>query len=105
MAPWSRGWPWRRLRSVTLPLLAPVLLLLAVRDTLLSLQATMVPAYVLTDGGPANATLYLPVYVFDQAFEFSGFGYGSLLTLVLLAFTGAAVGLQLLLVRRWRILR
>lgn len=97
--------PWQQLRRITLPLMAPVLVLLAVRDTILSLQASFVPAYLLTDGGPGNATLYLPLYIYDQAFEFSGFGYASLLTLVLLAITVLLIGLQLALVRRWRILR
>jgi len=96
---------WLVLRRITLPLLAPVLVLLAVRDTAFLLQATFVPAYVLTDGGPDNATLYLPLYIFDQSFEFFGFGYGAMLTLVLLGFTALLVALQVALVRRWRILR
>jgi multiple sugar transport system permease protein len=97
--------PVQQLRRLTLPLLAPVLTLLALRDVVLTLQVNFVPAYVLTDGGPANGTLYLPVYIFDQAFEFAGFGYAALLTLLLLAVTIVIVGVQVLLVRRWRILR
>jgi len=97
--------PWQQLRHVTLPVLAPVLLLLAVRDTVLTLQVNFVPAYVLTDGGPDRATLYLPIYIYDQSFEFLAFGYGAMLTFVLLAVTATAVLLQLLLVRRWRVLR
>jgi len=97
--------PLRQLRSITLPLLAPVLVLLAVRDTVLTLQSNFVPAYLLTDGGPDNATLYLPIYIFDQAFEFLGFGYSAMITMVLLLATAAAMIVQLLLVRRWRILR
>ncbi|MEU2614107.1 sugar ABC transporter permease [Micromonospora sp. NPDC007271] len=97
--------PFGQLRRLTLPLLAPVLVLLAVRDTILTLQVNFVPAYVLTDGRPANATLYLPVYIFDQVFEFSGFAYGSLITIMLMAVTAVIIVLQLLLVRRWRVLR
>jgi multiple sugar transport system permease protein len=97
--------PFGQLRRITLPLLAPVLVLLAVRDTVLTLQSNFVPSYILTDGGPANATLYLPIYIFDQAFEFLGFGYGAMITMVVLAMTLLLIGLQVLLVRRWRILR
>ncbi|MEV1328626.1 sugar ABC transporter permease [Micromonospora costi] len=97
--------PFGQLRRLTLPLLAPVLLLLAVRDTILTLQVNFVPAYVLTDGRPANATLYLPVYIFDQAFEFSGFAYGALITTVLMVATAAVITALLLVVRRWRVLR
>jgi len=97
--------PFQRLRRITLPLLAPVLVLLAARDTVLTLQVNFVPGYLLTDGGPGNATLYLPIYIYDQAFEFLGFGYGTMLTLVLLALTLVLVALQVALVRRWRIFR
>ncbi|MFG3701367.1 carbohydrate ABC transporter permease [Micromonospora sp. NPDC047620] len=97
--------PFGQLRRLTLPLLAPVLVLLAVRDTILTLQVNFVPAYVLTDGRPANATLYLPVYIFDQAFEFSGFAYGALISTVLMAVTAVVITALLLMVRRWRVLR
>ena len=97
--------PWQQLRRITLPLLAPVLVLLAIRDIVLTLQSNFVPAYILTDGGPANATLYLPIYIFDQSFEFLGFGYGAMITLVVLLVTLALIAVQLVLVRRWRIIR
>ncbi len=95
----------QQLWHLTLPQLAPLLVLLAIRDTILSLQVNFVPAYILTDGGPDAATLFLPVYVYDQAFEFLGFGYGAMLSLVLLGATGVLVTLQVLLARRWRLLR
>jgi multiple sugar transport system permease protein len=97
--------PFGQLRRLTLPLLAPLLLLLAVRDTILTLQVNFVPAYVLTDGRPANATLYLPVYIFDNAFEFSGFAYAAVVTIVLMMITAAIVAAQIAMVRRWRVLR
>lgn len=97
--------PAAQLRRLTLPVLAPVLVLLALRDTLVALQAAFVPGYALTDGGPDNATLLLPLYVFDQSFEFAGLGYGAALSLLLLALTLAVVVLQLLLVTRWRLVR
>lgn len=97
--------PWRQLVHITLPLLAPVLVLLAIRDTVVMLQASFVPAYLLTDGRPENATLYLPLYIYDQAFEFLGFGYSAMITLALIAITLALVAAQVLVVRRWRILR
>ena len=97
--------PWRQLVHITLPLLAPVLVLLAIRDTVLMLQASFVPAYLLTDGGPENATLYLPIYIYDQAFEFLGFGYSAMVTLALIAITLVLVAGQVLLVRRWQIIR
>lgn len=97
--------PFGQLRHVTLPLIAPILVLLAIRDTILTLQVNVVPAYLLTDGRPQQATLYLPLHVYDTAFEFSSVGYGSLLTLVVCAIAGVLVALQVALIRRWRIIR
>lgn len=96
---------WHQTRRITLPLLAPVLLLLAARDTVLTLQVNFVPSYLLTDGGPGRATLYLPIYIYDLAFEFRSFGYAALMTLVLGGLTAVLIALQVLLVRRWRLPR
>ncbi len=97
--------PVGRLRRITLPLLAPVLVLLAIRDVILTLQVNFVPGYLLTDGKPGNATLYLPVYIYDQSFEFSGFGYAAMITLAMMAATGVLITLMVLLARRWGLLR
>jgi multiple sugar transport system permease protein len=94
---------WYVLRTVTLPLMAPVLLLLATRDTAVSLQASFTVTYLLTDGGPDRATLFLPIYSFDMGFEQLRYGYAS--AMMLLGFLAClAVGaLQYLVVRRWRL--
>lgn len=92
---------WQMLTRITLPSLAPLLILLAVRDTILSLQVNFVPAYLLTDGKPANATLFVPVYIYDQAFEFLGFGYGAAITVLLLLVTTSLVVVQLVFGWRW----
>ena len=70
------------LRTVTLPLMAPVLLLLATRDAAVSLQASFTATYLLTDGGPDRATLFLPIYSFDTGFELFRYGYASAMMLI-----------------------
>lgn len=97
--------PAGQLRRLTLPVMAPVLVLLAARDTLVALQAAFVPGYVLTDGGPDGSTLLLPLYVFDQSFEFAALGYGAAVSLLLLVLTLVVVLVQVLLLRRWRLVR
>ena len=94
---------WYVLRTVTLPLMAPVLALLAVRDVAVSLQATFTATYLLTDGGPDRATLLLPIYSFDMGFELLRYGYAS--AMMLLAFLAClALGFtQYLVVRRWHL--
>ncbi|BCB78545.1 sugar ABC transporter permease [Phytohabitans flavus] len=98
--------PWDVFRRVTLPLIAPVLGLLLVRDTILSFQVSFVPALVVTDGGPPPyATTYLSLFVYRNAFEYLRYGYASAATVVMLLVTVAAVILQWRLLRRWQHLR
>ncbi|MCW6003424.1 sugar ABC transporter permease [Micromonospora sp. CPCC 205371] len=94
---------WDVFRRITLPLIAPVLGLLLVRDTILSFQVSFVPALVVTDGGPPPyATTYLSLFVYRNAFEYLRYGYAAAATMVMLVLTVAAVILQWRLLRRWR---
>jgi multiple sugar transport system permease protein len=91
-------------RRVTLPLMAPTLLLLLFRDTIFSFQANFVPALVIFDGGPPPyATTYLPLFVYQNAFEYLRYGYAAAATLVMFGVTAAIVFAQYLVVRRWRL--
>jgi multiple sugar transport system permease protein len=94
--------PWQTFRRVSLPLLAPTLVLLAARDVAFSLQSTFVPALILTEGGPNYATMFLPLYTYQNAFEFLRFGYAGAMTMVMFAVTAGMVAVQLLALRRWR---
>jgi multiple sugar transport system permease protein len=94
---------WDVFRRVTLPLMAPVLGLLLLRDTILSFQVSFVPALVVTDGGPPPyATTYLSLFVYRNAFEYLRYGYAAAATLVMLLLTVVAVALQWRLARRYR---
>jgi multiple sugar transport system permease protein len=94
---------WSVFRRVTLPLMAPILLLLFARDTIFSLQATFVPALVVTEGGPPPyATTYVPLFVYRNGFEYLRYGYASAATLAMFALTALIVWLQWRIVRRWR---
>jgi multiple sugar transport system permease protein len=97
------SWHLDVFRRVTLPMMAPTLLLLLFRDTVLSLQTTFVPALIVTDGGPPPyATTYLPLFVYRNAFEYLRYGYAAAGTLVMFVVTGVIVLLQAGVVRRWR---
>jgi multiple sugar transport system permease protein len=95
---------WDVFRRVTLPLLAPVLVLMFLRDTILTLQLNFVPALIVTDGGPPPyATTYLPLFVYRTGFEYLRYGYAAAAALVMLALTALLVGLQWAVLRRWRV--
>ncbi|MFP2929645.1 carbohydrate ABC transporter permease [Pyxidicoccus sp. 3LG] len=89
-------------RRVTLPLMAPTLALLAARDVVESLQTTFVPALVITQGGPRYATTFLPLYIYQNGFEYLRIGYASAMTWVMFLVTAAMVAAQLWVLRGWR---
>ena len=89
---------WDVFRRITLPFMAPVLVLLALRDVLFSFQASFVPALVVTQGGPPeHATTYLPFFVYRTGFEYLRYGYAAAATLVMLVVTA------LTLLALWRV--
>ena len=94
---------WAVFRRITLPLMAPVLLLLLLRDTIFSFQVNFVPALIVTEGGPPPyATTYLPLFVYRNAFEYLRYGYAAAATVTMLLLTALIVLLQWRIVRRWR---
>ena len=95
--------PWYVFGRVTLPLMAPTLLLLLFRDTIFSFQANFVPALIVTEGGPPPyATTYLPLFVYQNAFEYLRYGYAAAATVSMFLITAAIVYIQYRIVRRWR---
>ena len=95
--------PWFTTTRLTLPLLAPVILLLTLRDVILALQMNFVPALLLTDGGPRYATTYLPLFVYRQAFRYFRLGYASAISVTMFLFTAAVIYLLYRMSRRWKI--
>jgi multiple sugar transport system permease protein len=57
--------------------------------------------YVLTKGGPANATLTLSYYIYQNAFQFFQMGKASALAYVLFALVFIATLVQFRAQKRW----
>ena len=68
--------PWQAFCRITLPLLSPATLFLAVWLTINALQL-FDEVYLSTQGGPLNATTVLVYYLYDQAFQQFNFGFAS----------------------------
>ncbi len=88
--------PWRMLVDHTLPMLRPVLAIAIVLRTI-DAFGTFDQVFVLTRGGPGEATRLLSIYGYDTAFKFQQTGYAAALFvtvgLIVLAFALAAVRL------------
>ncbi len=73
---WSKFW------SITIPMLSPTIFFNIIVGIISAFQV-FDPAYVLTDGGPNNATRTYIFNLYEQAFIFTNMGYASLLAWVL----------------------
>ncbi len=73
---------WHKFWNVTVPLLSPTIFFNTIVGIIAAFQI-FDPAYVLTRGGPNDATRTYIFNVFEQAFKFTNMGYASLLAWVL----------------------
>jgi len=73
----------QRFRWVTLPLLRPTMLVVVTIATLFCARSFVI-AFVLTGGGPNNASQTLSVFIYQAAFQFFRVGYASAASMVLL---------------------
>jgi multiple sugar transport system permease protein len=92
--------PVRRFFRITLPMLSPTLFFVVVITLIGSFQV-FEQTYVLTQGGPANTTLTLSFFVYQNAFRFFKMGYATSMAYVLFAVTLVATVLQFRLQKRW----
>ena len=92
--------PWKRFRYVTLPLLTPTIFFLTMVGVIASLQIFN-QAYVMTQGGPAHATLFYVLYLFQTAFERFQMGYACAMALVLFIITLIVSLIQLAMGKKW----
>lgn len=75
---------WQRLRSITVPMLRPYTAVVMVLAALEAMQI-FTSVFVMTQGGPQDATLSLGYYIYDEAFRRFNMGYASAMGLVLWA--------------------
>ncbi len=79
---------WGRFRHVTLPMISPVIFFNLVLGIIGSLQVFTI-AFVISDtgggsvGGPANATMFYVLYLYQNAFSYLEMGYASALAFAL----------------------
>jgi len=90
---------WGQFRAVTVPMLQPYLLLTIVLSSIGTLQLFDEP-YVLTGGGPNNATLTMSLYLYQNGFRFFDFGYASTIAYVMVVLISALGILQMRILER-----
>jgi multiple sugar transport system permease protein len=86
--------------TVTVPMMSPVILYNLIVGFIASIQG-FVLVYVMTNGGPANATLVYGLYIYRTAFINFQMGYASALAWILLVVIIAITAVQFTVARYW----
>lgn len=73
---------WQRFRYITAPLLTPVIFFNVVMGVIGSFQV-FTQAYIMTNGGPLNATLVYVMYLYQRGFQWLQMGVGSAMAWIL----------------------
>jgi multiple sugar transport system permease protein len=85
---------------ITLPMLSPVILFNVVMGLINSFQV-FTTIFVMTSGGPDNATLVYALSVYKNAFQFYKMGYASAMAWILLLLTALAIFLVFKFFGKW----
>ncbi len=93
---------WRQFRSVTLPLLSPIIFFNLVMQVITAFQA-FTQAYVVSGGtgGPSDSTLFYTLYLYQEGFQNLRMGYASAMAWVLVLIVLAMTGANFLLSKFW----
>jgi multiple sugar transport system permease protein len=91
---------WQQFRHVTIPLISPTTFFLLIIQMIGAFQLFS-EAFVMTRGGPAQATLTVAYYIYQNAFEFGRMGKASAIAWVLFVVIFAMTYLQNRLQHRW----
>jgi len=92
--------PLQRLRHVTLPMLTPVIFFNLVMGVIGAFQY-FTEAYVMTQGGPEDSTLFYALYLFRRAWQYLDMGYASAMAWVLFLIVMGVTAFLFRTQRRW----
>lgn len=91
---------WQRFRYVTIPIISPTTFFLLVIQMIGAFQLFAEP-YVLTRGGPAQATLSIVYYIYLNAFQYQRMGKAAAIAWTLFGIIFVFTFIQVRLQRRW----
>lgn len=91
---------WQRVRYITLPQMRGIILVLLLLQIIGAIQVFTEP-YVMTDGGPANATVTILLMIYRYAFLFGNYGVATALSVLLAIVLIIISAVYLRLTRSW----
>lgn len=91
---------WHRVRHITLPVLTPVIFFNVTMGLIGAFQY-FAQAFIMTNGGPEDSTLFYSVYLFNRAFAFLDMGYASAMAWIMFVIVLTMTLILMKTHRRW----
>lgn len=91
---------WRRFVTVTIPIISPIILFNMIIGIIGSFQV-FTAVFVMTEGGPQDSTLFMVLYLYQNAFERFRMGYAASLAWVLFLIIMIFTAIQFFFANRW----
>lgn len=91
---------WQRLWNITIPMISPVIFFNLIMGIIGTLQVFAVP-FIMTGGGPARATYFFTMYLYDNAFTYLKMGYASAMAWLQLLLILCLTGISFWSSKRW----
>jgi multiple sugar transport system permease protein len=91
---------WQKLRHVTLPLLTPYIFFNLIMGLIGTFQI-FTQAFIMTQGGPVNSTMFYAYHLFNNAFRYLHMGYAASMAWILFIIVFGLTVVQLNLQKRW----
>lgn len=91
---------WGQFRHVTLPALAPVMLVVSILTMAGYFQLFAEP-YVMTQGGPVESTVSVLYFMYEQGFKWWNLGFATAVAFILFLILFALTLIQLRVSKRW----
>jgi multiple sugar transport system permease protein len=92
--------PWQRFRNITLPMLTPYIFFNLIMG-LIGVFQIFEQAYIMTEGGPEDATLFYAYKLFNEAFRYLNFGAASAMGWILFIVVCVITLINFWLGKRW----
>ena len=91
---------WIKFWRVTVPIISPIIFFNLVMGIIGSFQV-FAASFVMTKGSPQNSTLFIVLYIYQQAFELFKMGYAATLAWLLFLIIMTFTGIQFVVSKRW----
>ncbi len=91
---------WQQFTNITIPMLTPYIFFNLIMGLIGTFQI-FTQAFIMTQGGPVNSTLFYAYHLFNNAFRYLNMGYAAAMAWFLFVIVLALTAYQMRLSKRW----